>query len=540
VKWLAALLLLLAPAALADDRWPEGTPSLAPFSIEGGAITEEVLAAIKAGKYPFTFERTGGFTTYYFSSDAGGSFPAGSSAAGTLGTPENPFDATLIDNYCGTVGVECVLDSGETFVFPGTTTQNLDTGPSDEACIIIRSSDANRPAVLTTAGTAATTGPFFTISDSTGGCWTVFRDLIVVSDQADTDAASDNDNMDVFSLNSNAGQVGKALILNSRIVLTGDASDNCWAPHQTGTMVIINGHCELTSSSTGANQGWAPNHGSINIAINVTVDDNSGSGTAHDSVHFASNDAGATAEYDMQVFWLDGIIDRGTAAANDSVLEINSDAADTITATLIRVGLTGAGSGAGCLKFSLQTGEAVSVTFDQTTFTACTDGVQVEDGNLAADSPLTLVGNAFVCDAVVDNCIDMADLSWTTALTMTLTGFLYDSDDSTDVFNIETGGAAATEASDTSADYQTDIDAVSHSNTVSVNNSTVNSDDAQVQWSNGTTAFAQLNCNPINDCYEAYDTAYTRTLPTTIPAKVGFGVPVSSVRLNGTDGNIGR
>lgn len=529
--------LLLASPVLAHSgprSALDGTGSAVnPFRIAGGAITEASLPLLRTATRVASTERVGGYTTYFFSSGTGGLIPT-TGSSGNPGTWEEPLDETSIDNYCGAPAVRCVLD-GEPFSLGAIVNLNVTTTDcrDGEPCTVIESVSPWHIATVT--GTLQNI--FLNLDTTGGGGWAVLQGLRCV-----------NTNGDCFS--NTAGPAnpptppnGKArtVLVNTSAVVTGNASDNCYTNHGAGYMVIFNGSCEIASGSTGDNPGFAPVHMSNTLAVGFTSVSNV-TAASTDGNFIGSSDASATAAMTMNVMVISGYFDRAsTGADGDAAVEINSDAADTINATFIRTAFRNGTNTAECVRATVSgSGETVNAKFIQSTATGCNNGIEL--ALLASDSNFNLTTTAFSCDAVADNCVDLNDVDWITRASWTNSYMLYDSDDSADVFHVETGANPnqASEDSDDLTGLQADLDAKSPTFTMAADAATgVNSDDSFVQWQNSTQVWPQMQCVAGNDCWKAFDNAYTESLPFTLPAFIA-GTQVSLVTLNGTDGNIGR
>lgn len=531
---LAALLLLLAPAALAtDDRWPTSSAPPNPFLLAGSALTEKSLEVVSTAILPASMERVGGWTVYHLSTAAGGC-PAGSATGN--GSCSDPFDASFLPTHCGRAGVMCLLDSGETFVWPASIPLATTPCGVDELCTVITTS-GDAPAILTTLGTAATDGPIFSNATVTTGGWALVSNLIIVSDEGDTDAAAEDDQMDVFWNNSSAGGVGRTVSINNHIALTGDGSDNCWTSHRDGKLIILGGSCDLTAASTGINPPLGFVNGSDVLAIGV--DASSHETTQHDLVTLDTS--GVTSIVDpASLILIDSLLDRGAVAGSgDAVVELNPGQTETVIARFAKVAMTASAAGSECIRTVVSVaGEGLTLQMNQVTMTGCVvGGLSSINTTLDGAAVLNVTMGGVTCDAMGGPCINFADASWATALTLDMRDWLFDASDSaTELF--VTAGSAST-PSDTAADFQTELTSLSATANVNASTAIDSNDDARVQWSDGTTAKLGLDCDPANDCWQAYDSPYTVTFTFTTPAWL-FGVPVTRATLGGTNRNIGR
>jgi hypothetical protein len=497
-----------------------------PLAIVGDALTDASMSRIAQMKQPAVMEWNGAgdFHTYWFSTAAGGDVPADGSATGN-GSFDMPFDETLLDDYCGKPGVICRVDGeggdpAAVYALGATVTFALATCPPGLCSVVMPAGDS-RPTI-----TSSLTAAFDATASTSTTAWGAVIGIHCIAT-----------NGDCFATSSTDPSLPNMLWMNTSASVTGNASDNGYTVHRGGNAVALNSSALTASGSTNDNPAIAIVHGADAYFGNVSARTSANVAT-HDAVFIGNSSVAGVVRTMLDT----GFVDRGPGATTgDAAIEINADSlASTEThAQLIHVGARAdAGTTGQCIRVVISGSTDIgSLRMRGVSASGCADGILLPSGAVDAGARFDIVGSGYMADDVTDDCIGLDDADWATSLSIDISESLCDDDDSATVFTI-TGGTPAT--ADTWTAFQTGVTSIA-TRLAAVTTGNLISNDAQVQWSNGTQVFPGLECQSINDCYQSADAAWSETLPVEIPEWVfDTTTPIKRRIGGGLNGNIGR
>lgn len=523
MKRLTPILVLLLAAL-----WPLSGGSYPTHGNPGGKLihdgmgTEETLKVLYDLKRLKAPTRTGGFTTIYVSSQAGGDYPIGvDTNIGSADLPIKTLDRVqeiITERGCG---LEFVFDGGD--VWTGSDlgsgadaiTTTCTTYP-DEIAIYLRSSDPDSRATFDCTGSTVSAAALFGADAATDGGWVVIEGFYAqncVTDNFDTTNAA------------------KMLLVNSGADRVSGNGNQIFTSHGTSTILALNVFGSVDNA--GAT--------SANIATPVLTSDIT---IISDNKFYA--DSGATGAglfttgSDGGTLWLIGVEATKTAATTGEIRGIGTDPGVGVTSTVVvaRALFHDLGTGGTTAAMYLKgnnAGAISAVSVYETTFATMEYGIVAQPTD--ADGFVNLYGRCIILDEIDKEMF--SNSTYSADMLVDIQYSIYDDDDAVNGWRVDGSGVGGAVA-DLAAAYA--IVGPVGDNT-SPNFFTNSTEGTGIQWdSSGVGTQANVTpmngCNPNMECWGACDVEYTLTFPTAIPDFV-LDTEIQYITLGGTDGNAG-
>jgi hypothetical protein len=442
-----------------------------------------------------------------------GTAPAAAAADTIVGTVSGASVAT--DTLTDTIGTNAA-----SLLFP-------DCDDGDELCILFESTDPDEPVTINCSNTNAGAGqavfracedPTDCDAATTATGWVGVQNVVI--DYCDTDNFDVEDTAKMFVLNSPGSRVSNTAALNN----------NCYTPHDAGTMWVLNGGCYDHLIPSGAN-------GSPIAPVGTTKFGLMGGFYQVDAAGGASSDVAVLSGTDH--FVADVIFDANGEGMDAFQF---SPTTNSEAGTLRGFNIVAAGAGASNAACKFRIGSGISAATEDVDLynLSCVDsglGIFINhDAGLANDALNLFVRGLVMANIGNDNFQTLAaqDIDGT---------HLNISHVATDDLTQATDWRINATQYNTVALAAADADVVAAGWTFFTNHTELTSGSTpDLPWQNdgATVTLADFGCHPESECWKAYDEAYTVTLQSTlyIPAFV-LGREVRAFRLGGTDGNLG-